>query len=99
MAMTIREIETKSVTKVIEGTGTAFDIKESTVTVTKDKKVDTGNGQIHDKENSYVGSYNYTRYGGLNVNVSSVQHSTLDVTLEVLEYIRKVESETQVLNA
>ena len=92
--MTLQEISTESITKLINGTGDTLDIKESRVTITKDNKVSESNGQVYDKENAYVGSFNYTRYGGLNVNVSGQGYSSLQVSMEVLSYVNAVEQQS-----
>lgn len=94
--MTLQEVKTESVTKLINGTGDTLDIKEARVTITSDNKVSESNGQVYSKESAYVGSFNYTRTGGINVNISGTDYTTLDVTAEVLTYIHTVESQINI---
>ena len=45
--MTLQEVKTESVTKLINGTGDILDIKESRVTITSENKVSEANGQVY----------------------------------------------------
>lgn len=94
--MVLREVKTESVTKLIDGTGEILDIKESRVTITSENKVSEANGQVYDEQASYIGSYNYTRFGGLSVNVNDGAFTVLQVTGEILKYIDAVESQASV---
>lgn len=96
--MTLQEIKTESVTKLINGVGASVDIKESRVTVTSEGKVSEANGQVYDKQLGYAGSFNYSRFGGLNVNASNQQVSVMDISDDVIAYIKAVESEVEVIN-
>lgn len=94
--MTLQEVKTESVTKLINGTGDILDIKESRVTITSENKVSEANGQVYNKQAGYIGSYNYTRFGGLSVNVNDSTFTALQVSGEVLKYIDAVESQASV---
>jgi hypothetical protein len=97
--MTLQEVKTESVTKIINGTGETLDIKESRVTITSENKVLEANGQVYSKQAVYIGSYNYTRFGGLsvNVNVNDGTLTVLQVSGEVLKYIDTVENQVSVM--
>lgn len=97
--MTLQEIKTESVTKRIDGIGESLDIKESRVTITSESKVSNANGQVYNKQSRYIGSYDYTRYGGLNVNVNDQTFSVLQVSAEVLSYINAIEEQSESLTA
>lgn len=94
--MTLREVKTESVTKIINGTGETLDIKESRVTITSENKVSEANGQVYNKQAGYIGSYNYTRFGGLNINVNDSTFTALQVSGEVLKYIDTIENQVSV---
>ena len=94
--MTLQEVKTESVTKIINGTGETLDIKESRVTITSENKVSEANGQVYNKQAVYIGSYNYTRFGGLSVNVNDSAFTVLQVSGEVLKYIGAVENQVSV---
>lgn len=94
--MTLQEVKTESVTKLINGTGDTLDIKEARVTITSDNKVSESNGQVYSKTNAYVGSFNYNRSGGVNVNISNADYTAMDAADEVLAYIRAVESQISI---
>lgn len=94
--MTLQEVKTESVTKIINGTGETLDIKESHVTITSENKVSETNGQIYNKQAGYIGSYNYTRFGGLSVNVNDSTFTVLQVSGEVLKYIGAIENQVSV---
>lgn len=94
--MTLQEVKTESVTKLINGTGDILDIKESRVTITSENKVSEANGQVYNKDASYIGSYNYTRFGGLSVNVNDSTFTVLQVSGEVLKYIDAIENQVSV---
>lgn len=94
--MTLQEVKTESVTKLINGTGDILDIKESRVTITSENKASEANGQVYNKQAGYIGSYNYTRFGGLSVNVNDSTFTVLQVSGEVLKYIDAVESQASV---
>ncbi|UVQ81047.1 hypothetical protein NXW35_07240 [Parabacteroides distasonis] len=95
--MTLQEVKTESVTKLINGTGDILDIKESRVTITSENKVSEANGQVYNKQAGYIGSYNYTRFGGLSVNVNDSTLTVLQVSGEVLKYIDAVENQVSVM--
>lgn len=95
--MTIKEVRTESVTKLIDGTGDIIDIKESRVTITSENKVSEANGQVYNKQAGYIGSYNYTRFGGLSVNVNDSTFTVLQVSGEVLKYIDAIENQVSVV--
>lgn len=95
--MTLQEVKTESVTKLINGTGDILDIKESRVTITSENKVSEANGQVYNKDASYIGSYNYTRFGGLSVNVNDSTFTVLQVSGEVLKYIDAIENQVSVV--
>lgn len=95
--MTLQEVKTESVTKLINGTGDILDIKESRVTITSENKVSEANGQIYNKQAVYIGSYNYTRFGGLSVNVNDSTFTVLQVSGEVLKYIDAIENQVSVM--
>ena len=94
--MTLQEVKTESVTKIINGTGETLDIKESRVTITSENKVSEANGQVYSKQAVYIGSYNYTRFGGLSVNVNDRTFTVLQVSGEVLKYIDTIENQVSV---
>lgn len=94
--MTLQEVKTESVTKLINGTGDILDIKESRVTITSENKVSEANGQVYSKQAVYIGSYNYTRFGGLSVNVNDSTFTVLQVSGEVLKYIDTIENQVSV---
>lgn len=94
--MTLQEVKTESVTKLINGTGDILDIKESHVTITSENKVSEANGQVYNKQAGYIGSYNYTRFGGLSVNVNDSTFTALQVSGEVLKYIDAIENQVSV---
>lgn len=94
--MTLQEVKTESVTKIINGTGETLDIKESRVTITSESKVSEANGQVYSKQAVYIGSYNYTRFGGLSVNVNDSTFTVLQVSGEVLKYINTIENQVSV---
>lgn len=94
--MTLQEVKTESVTKIINGTGETLDIKESRVTITSENKVSEANGQVYSKQVVYIGSYNYTRFGGLSVNVNDSTFTVLQVSGEVLKYIDAIENQVPV---
>lgn len=91
--MTLQEVKTESVTKLINGTGDILDIKESRVTITSENKVSEANGQVYNKQAGYIGSYNYARFGGLSVNVNDSTLTVLQVSGEVLKYIDAIENQ------
>lgn len=93
--MTLQEVKTESVTKLINCTGDTLDIKECRVTITSESKVSEANGQVYNKQASYIGSFNYSRFGELNVNVSDNTQSVLQVSGEVLTFINAVESQVE----
>lgn len=93
--MTLQEVRTESVTKLINGTGDTLDIKECRVTITSENKVSEANGQVYNKQSSYIGSFNYSRFGGLNVNVNDNTFNVLQVSGEVLAYINAVENQVE----
>lgn len=95
--MTLQEVKTESVTKLINGTGDILDIKESRVTITSENKVSDANGQVYNKQGGYIGSYNYSRYGGLSVNVNDSTFTALQVSGEVLKYIDAIENQVSVV--
>lgn len=95
--MTLQEVKTESVTKIINSTGETLDIKESRVTITSENKVSEANGQVYSKQAVYIGSYNYTRFGGLNVNVNDSTFTVLQVSGEVLKYIDAIENQVSVV--
>lgn len=95
--MTIKEVRTESVTKIVNGTGETLDIKESRVTITSENKVSEANGQVYNKQAGYIGSYNYTRFGGLSVNVNDSTFTALQVSGEVLKYIDAIENQVSVV--
>ena len=95
--MTLQEVKTESVTKLINGTGDILDIKESRVTITSENKVSEANGQVYNKQAGYIGSYNYTRFGGLSVNVNDSAFTALQVSGEVLKYIDAIENQVSVV--
>lgn len=95
--MTLQEVKTESVTKLINGTGDILDIKESRVTITSENKVSEANGQVYNKQAVYIGSYNYTRFGGLSANVNDSTFTALQVSGEVLKYIDAVENQVSVM--
>lgn len=95
--MTLQEVKTESVTKLINGTGDILDIKESRVTITSENKVSETNGQVYSKQAGYIGSYNYTRFGGLSVNVNDSTFTVLQVSGEVLKYIDAIENQVSVV--
>lgn len=95
--MTLQEVKTESVTKLINGTGDILDIKESRVTITSENKVSEANGQVYNKQAGYIGSYNYTRFGGLSVNVNDGTFTALQVSGEVLKYIDAIENQVSVV--
>lgn len=92
--MTLTEIKTESVTKLVDGSGDAVDIKESRVTITDENKVSEASGQLYSKAQAYIGSYSYSRFGGINVNSSDTNYDTLQLTTEVLAYLTTVESQS-----
>ena len=94
--MTLQEVKTESVTKIINGTGETLDIKESRVTITSENKVSEANGQVYNKQAVYIGSYNYTRFGGLSVNVNDSTFTVLQVSSDVLKYIGTIENQVSV---
>ena len=94
--MTLQEVKTESVTKLINSTGETLDIKESRVTITSENKVSEANGQVYNKQAVYIGSYNYTRFGGLSVNVNDSTFTVLQVSGEVLKYIGAIENQVSV---
>ena len=94
--MTLQEVKTESVTKLINGTGDILDIKESRVTITSENKVSEANGQVYNKQAGYIGSYNYTRFGGLSVNVNDSTFTALQVSGGVLKYIDAIENQVSV---
>lgn len=94
--MTLQEVKTESVTKLINGTGDILDIKESRVTITSENKVSEANGQVYNKQAVYIGSYNYTRFGGLSVNVNDSTFTVLQVSGDVLKYIDAIENQVSV---
>lgn len=94
--MTLQEVKTESVTKIINGTGETLDIKESRVTITSENKVSEANGQVYSKQAVYIGSYNYTRFGGLSVNVNGSTFTVIQVSGEVLKYIDAIENQVSV---
>lgn len=94
--MTLQEVKTESVTKIINGTGDILDIKESRVTITSENNVSEANGQVYNKQAVYIGSYNYTRFGGLSVNVNDSTFTVLQVSSEVLKYIDAIENQVSV---
>ena len=94
--MTLQEVKTESVTKIINSTGETLDIKESRVTITSENKVSEANGQIYNKQAVYIGSYNYTRFGGLSVNINDSTLTVLQVSGEVLKYIDAIENQVSV---
>ena len=94
--MTLQEVKTESVTKIINGTGETLDIKESRVTITSENKVSEANGQVYNKQAVYIGSYNYARFGGLSVNVNDSTFTVLHVSGEVLKYIDAIENQVPV---
>lgn len=94
--MTLQEVKTESVTKLINSTGDILDIKESRVTITSENKVSEANGQVYSKQAVYIGSYNYTRFGGLSVNVNDSTFTVLQVSGEVLKYIDAIENQVSV---
>lgn len=94
--MTLQEVKTESVTKIINSTGETLDIKESRVTITSENKVSEANGQVYNKQAVYIGSYNYTRFGGLSVNVNDSTFTVLQVSGEVLKYIDTIENQVSV---
>lgn len=94
--MTLQEVKTESVTKIINGTGETLDIKESSVTITSENKVSEANGQVYSKQAGYIGSYNYTRFGGLSINVNDSTFTALQVSGEVLKYIEAIENQVSV---
>lgn len=94
--MTLQEVKTESVTKLINGTGDILDIKESRVTITSENKVSEANGQVYNKQAVYIGSYNYTRFGGLSINVNDSTFTALQVSGEVLKYIGAIENQVSV---
>ena len=81
----------------IPGIGETLDIKESRVTITSENKVSEANGQVYNKQAGYIGSYNYTRFGGLSINVNDSTFTVLQVTGEVLKYIDAVENQVSVV--
>ena len=95
--MTLQEVKTESVTKLINGTGDILDIKESRVTITSENKVSEANGQVYNKQAVYIGSYNYTRFGVLSVNVNDSTFTVLQVSGEVLKYIDTIENQVSVV--
>lgn len=95
--MTLQEVKTESVTKLINGTGDILDIKESRVTITSENKVSEANGQVYNKQAVYIGSYNYTRFGGLSVNVNDSTFTALQVSCGVLKYIDAIENQVSVV--
>lgn len=95
--MTLQEVKTESVTKLINGTGDILDIKESRVTITSENKVSEANGQVYNKQAVYIGSYNYTRFGGLSINVNDSTFTALQVSGEVLKYIDAIENQVSVV--
>ena len=94
--MTLQEVKTESVTKIINGTGETLDIKESRVTITSENKVSEANGQVYSKQAVYIGSYNYTSFGGLSGNVNDSTFTVLQVSGEVLKYIDAIENQVSV---
>lgn len=94
--MTLQEVKTESVTKIINSIGETLDIKESRVTITSENKVSEANGQVYNKQAVYIGSYNYTRFGGLSVNVNDSAFTVLQVSGEVLKYIDTIENQVSV---
>lgn len=94
--MTLQEVKTESVTKIINGTGETLDIKESRVTITSENKVSEANGQVYNKQAGYIGSYNYIRFGGLSINVNDSTFTALQVSGEVLKYIDTIENQVSV---
>lgn len=94
--MTLQEVKTESVTKLINGTGDILDIKESRVTITSENKVSEANGQVYNKQAGYIGSYNYTRFRELIVNVNDSTFTVLQVSDEVLKYIDAIENQVSV---
>lgn len=95
--MTLQEVKTESVTKIINGTGETLDIKESRVTITSENKVSEANGQVYNKQAVYIGSYNYTRFGGLSINVNDSTFTALQVSGEVLKYLTTIENQVSVV--
>lgn len=95
--MTIKEVRTESVTKLIDGTGDIIDIKESRVTITSENKVSEANGQVYSKQAGYIGSFNYGRRTGINVDVSAGDFNALQIGGEVLKYIDAIENQVSVM--
>lgn len=94
--MTLQEVKTESVTKQINGIGETLDIRENHVTITSENKVSEANGQVYNKQAVYIGSYNYTMFGGLSVNVNDSTFTVLQVSGEVLKYIGAIENQVSV---
>lgn len=90
--MTIQEIKTESVTKLVKGTGETLDIKDARTVVTSESEVTEANGQVYDKGGSYIGSFNYSRYGGMNISSGNTKYTTSQVGDEVLAFINAVET-------
>lgn len=95
--MTLQEIKTESVTKQINGIGETLDIKESRVTITSENKVSEANGQVYNKQAGYIGSFNYGRRTGINVDVSAGDFNALQIGGEVLKYIDAIENQVSVM--
>ncbi len=95
--MTLQEVKTESVTKLINGTGDILDIKESRVTITSENKVSEANGQVYNKQAGYIGSFNYGRRTGINVDVSAGDFNALQIGGEVLKYIDAIENQVSVM--
>lgn len=95
--MTLQEVKTESVTKLINGIGDILDIKESRVTITSENKVSEANGQVYNKQAGYIGSFNYGRRTGINVDVSAGDFNALQIGGEVLKYIDAIENQVSVV--
>lgn len=95
--MTLQEVKTESVTKLINGIGETLDIKESRVTITSENKVSEANGQVYNKQAGYIGSFNYGRRTGINVDVSTEDFNALQIGGEVLKYIDAIENQVSVM--
>lgn len=95
--MTLQEVKTESVTKLINGIGEILDIKESRVTITSENKVSEANGLVYNKQAGYIGSFNYGRRTGINVDVSAGDFNALQIGGQVLKYIDAIENQVSVM--
>lgn len=89
--MTIEVIKTVNVTQQIDGTGTAFDIKDSRVTINEQNCIANAYGGLYEREtNSAVGSYNYDMATGVSVNMQGLEQLIL-ASQDVKDYIEAIE--------